>query len=222
MVSAAAEVPYASWCLAEPSTGVPLSTNLNASLVNIKIGDTAVPLKSIPQCKVCSSRMRFEVEKGLAQGRTYRAIVRNLPENAGLNEDNVRSHYANGHLPIQQAAVQEVADRHGRELGKAFEPATTALADHLSLACEIVARVRDRLASGQEQPTLRDGLAAVRLLAETQSVVSDQRGIGAYVAAMSTMIETVRDHVSDETFAAIGQDLAASPLVRPIATGRPD
>jgi len=191
-----------------------VSTNANSSLVNIRVGDTAVPLKSVPQCRVCGSSRRFSVEKGLAEGRTYRAIVRSLPDDAGLSEDNVRSHYSAGHMPIQHAAVQEVAARQGEELGSAFEPAVSALADHLTLATQVVARVRERLTSGEEQPTVRDGLAAIRLLAETEGIAAQQRGVGDYETAMITLVEVVRESVSPETYAEIGERLSQDPVIR--------
>ncbi len=76
------------------------------------------------------------------------------------------------------------------------------------------------MATGDEQPTVRDGLAAIRLLAETEGAAAQQRGVEEHISAMIMLVETVRDHVSDDTYAAIGRDLAANPLLRPIAAGR--
>ena len=69
------------------------------------------------------------------------------------------------------------------------------------------------------QPEIRDGLAAARLLAQTEEAAGQQAKIDDYVTALVTLIDTVREHVIDETFTKIGQALARDPIIRDLADG---
>jgi hypothetical protein len=96
--------------------------NANAELVTVEMDGITSPLLSVPQCYVCSSRYRDDVERHLAEGRTYRAIAAVLPPDADLSPRNLRDHYANGHLDLDAPAVQRASHWQGQALQAVREP----------------------------------------------------------------------------------------------------
>jgi len=113
-------------------------------------------------------------KRHLAEGRTYRAIAAVLPPDAEISPRNLRDHFANGHLDLDAQAVQRASRQQGQALQAAREPLVQGKAAHLSFAHALLGRVAERLDSGEVQPEIRDGLAAARLLAQTEEAAGQQ------------------------------------------------
>src|SRR5664279_1976786 len=158
--------------------------NANADLVTVEMEGVTSQLSSVPQCHVCSSRYRDDVESHLASGRTYKAIAALLPSDADLTPRNLRDHYANGHLDLDAPAVQRASHWQEQALQVAREPLVAAKAAHLGFAHAVLGRVAERLDSGDVEPDIRDGLAAARLVAQTEEAAGQQAKIDDYVTAM--------------------------------------
>src|SRR5664279_1741391 len=105
--------------------------NANADLVTVEMEGVTSQLSSVPQCYVCSSKYRDDVESHLASGRTYKAIAALLPSDADLTPRNLRDHLANGHLDLDAPAVQRASLQRGQSGQAAREPLVQAKAAHL-------------------------------------------------------------------------------------------
>jgi hypothetical protein len=152
----------------------------------------------------------------LASGRTYMMIAKALPD-GGFDARNLSDHIRNGHLPLHAPAVRRVAQHEAADVKQFVEPAVQSVADHLSFASGVVARVKERMSAGEVQPTVGDGLAAAKLIAATEAAAGKGRDIEDYVAAMIALIEVVREHVNTPTFVEIGRALARDPIIRDLA-----
>lgn len=197
-----------------------VARNSNAALITVEMDGVSTPLSSIPQCYVCSSKYRDDVEQHLAAGRTYVAIAALLPCDADLSPRNLRDHYANGHLDIDAPAVQRASRQQGQALEAARQPLVAAKAAHLGFAHAVLQRVAERLHSGEVEPEIKDGLAAAKLIAATEAAAGAKSGIEDYVTAMIALIEVVREIVPAQTFIAIGQSLAGNPILKELARDR--
>jgi len=191
--------------------------NANADLVTVEMDGIASPLSSVPQCYVCASKYRDEVESHLAAGRTYKAISAILPPDADLTPRNLRDHYANGHLDLDAPAVQRASHWQEQALQVAREPLVAAKAAHLGFAHAVLGRVAQRLDSGDVEPDIRDGIAAAKLIAATEAAAGEQAGIEDYVTAMVALIEVVRETVPAPMFVEIGQSLTRHPILKELA-----
>src|SRR4051812_25139249 len=99
--------------------GSVMTSAKNASIATVQVGDRSYPHRSIPSCKVCrSGDLRRVIEMQTVEGRTWHSIVEGLPKNCGLTARNVRDHFANGHIPLRDEAVQQVATEHSRKRGE--------------------------------------------------------------------------------------------------------
>jgi hypothetical protein len=191
--------------------------NANTSLVTVEMDGVSATLSSVPQCRTCSSKYRDQVERHLGEGRTYMAIAALLPPDADLTSRNLRDHYANGHVDLDAPAVQRAAQQQGQALEAAREPLVAAKAAHLGFAHAVLARVAERLDSGEVEPEIKDGLAAAKLIAATEAAAGDRNQIDDYVTAMVALIDVVREVVPAHTFVEIGQALSRNPILKELA-----
>ena len=144
------------------------------ALVSVQAGGKAIPMKYEKSCSVCRDDCRFDAEKLIMGGRSYQSVLADLPA-AAFSEDSLRRHFANGHVPIKQAARQFAAERKSKEITEAVEPVAHGLSRTLAFAQTVVSSVEKRVAAGDLEPTVSDGLAAARFVAEmTDDVDADQ------------------------------------------------
>jgi hypothetical protein len=82
------------------------------------------PSLTNPQCKVCTSSDRFEIEVALAQGQSQEAIARRFSRNGQVfSRQNVNSHHHRHMQVIERAVVEKAAERGNRmlDVGTAIE-----------------------------------------------------------------------------------------------------
>jgi len=189
-----------------------VANHLNASLGSITIGGHTYPSKTAKGCLTCNHPLRWALEQEMVAGRTWAAIVRDLPEDAGLTGRNLRDHFAAGHLPVFEPAVQEHVARQSQERGEAVAPSVAKVADTLGFAQTVVTRVSERLIAGDVQPTVRDALAATEHLlryAPADTGYDEE----ATVAAFIEYHDTARAILDDETWKEFGRRLRTNPTL---------
>jgi hypothetical protein len=139
------------------------------SLASVEVGGQSFPYKIESRCRVCSSRRRLDVERALVKGMTYQHIAETFGEPGGINARGVRAHVERGHVPLNAPAVLAVARARSDEVSEVISPLIQSAAANIGFAHAVVDRVRIRLESGEVQPSVRDGLAAMRLIAECEA-----------------------------------------------------
>jgi len=169
-------------------------------------------VRSRKGCLTCNHPLRWALEREMVAGRTWAAIVRDLPEDAGLTGRNLRDHFAAGHLPVFEPAVQEHVTRQSRVRGEAVPPSVAKLADTLGFAQTVVTRVSERLIAGDVQPSICDGLAAAEHLLRYAPVDTgyDEE---ATLAAFVEYHDTARAILDDETWTEFSRGLRTNPTL---------
>jgi hypothetical protein len=62
-----------------------------------------------PQCKVCTSPDRFEIEVALAEGQAQQAVARRFSRDGQTyNKQNIHTHYRS-HMPVIERAIADAA-----------------------------------------------------------------------------------------------------------------
>lgn len=196
-----------------------MTQHLNASLATVTVGGRTYPYVTAKGCLVCNSpaEVRLMAEEQTVAGRNWVKIAEALPEGCGLTARNVKDHYANGHIPVHEAAVQEHLDRASKQRGESVAPAAARLADHLDLAQAVLGRVHDRLQAGEVEPTVREALMAGEHLARYSGQAADAADEADYVEAFMIYHETAQKHMSPESLAAFGRDLVSNPVLKALA-----
>ena len=182
-----------------------------ASLASITIGCDEYPLIVEPRCHLCQSPKRREAETLLAQGRTYRAIVEELKLEPEVSARNVSDHYRAGHLPVQAAAVDQMTRQASSEASQRAAPLIQGVVDHLNFAHAVVARVGARLATGETQPTVSDGLAAARLIAQLEGVSTS---VDEWTEYFTEIYEAAQDLMTTDQFQAFVRRVGEADVVR--------
>lgn len=190
---------------------------LRQSAVTYRVGGREYPMKTVHQCKVCVSPHRFDIEEYLIAGRTYRKIIEALPEGHDLNERNVKTHYLNDHLPLEQAGIRAIVESRAQKLGKSIEDSVTSLVDGVTLAQTVVQKTFEDIASGRMSPDVKDGMAAAKFLADLGEYDEGGADMVAITEAFMVYHEQAQEVMSPEQFEAFGQMLAANPVLKALA-----
>src|SRR5262245_38488881 len=136
---------------------------MSDSLASVEVGDREYPMVTESRCKTCAHPLRLEIEKALAEGNVYSRILREIVPDGSLTERNLRDHLANQHMPVAAKAVRQVIAEQTEQALTALTPMVENLVGHLAFAQQVVDRVQQRLAAGEIEPSIRDGIAAAKL-----------------------------------------------------------
>jgi len=184
---------------------------LNASVATIRVAGHDFPAVTERTCRTCTSPYRWEIEEQLLLGRTYARIVADLPDDAHVSPRNLADHWKNGHLPLNEPTVQAVLDERAEKRGEAVRPALEAVVEHVDFARRLLSRVRERVADGEIDPDIRDGLKAAEFIAKYDSV--EPVGDDLYVEAFVIYFDTAKELMTDEQFHELGARLASNTLL---------
>jgi hypothetical protein len=189
------------------------------SLASIDVGGQTFPYKTESRCRVCSSRRRLDVERALVKGMTYAHIAETFGEPGGINARGVKTHVQRGHVPLNAPAVLAVAKARSDEVIEVITPLIRGAAANLSFAHAVVDRVRVRMESGEVQPSVRDGLAAMKLIMECEAG-SGPADVGEWQSEFIAVFDVVKEIMTPEQFAEMGDRLDARSRERESAQRR--
>ena len=184
-------------------------------LATIEIDGRPVSIRGVAQCRVCSSPLREQVERALAEGKRPTEIVRALPEGARLSVRNITEHRRRGHLPPDHDAVREVTEIAGRALRNAHALGVTTKATSRVLAQEVVQRVFEAMMSGEIEPTIKDGIAFARIL-EAHDQAERRFDRKTFQKAFRAVLRHVTRSVDAATWSAITEAVMSDPDTLPL------
>jgi len=187
----------------------------NASLAMVRIGGREYPAVNERTCRTCCSDYRDTIERETVAGRTWTAIIRSLPDDAGLTERNLSDHFRNQHLPVAAEATKRLAVRQAQDAGAVTEAAVTHVVDYLNFAQTVVGRVSQRVATGEVEPNVADGLRASELLARYQP--DHQLDESTYLLAFVTYHEHAQTVMTPAQFQEFGRLLSTDPTLEALA-----
>lgn len=192
------------------------SAERTPSAVVYRLGGREYPLRSVPQCKVCQSHYRVEIERGLIKSYGYTAIHRSLPEQAKneLSIRNIQEHVTRGHLPVDESIRRVVMEARAREIGVSVEDAETALVDHISFARVGLQKVFSSMAEGRLEPDVKDGIAFASLLAKIEERAGDGVDEEMVFNGFMAQLKAMRQVCSPEQMREIASLLHKDPVMR--------
>lgn len=187
------------------------------SVITYRVGGREYPMRVNRQCKVCTSPYRFEIERELVSGRTYRRIVESIPDDAELSAYNVKCHYLNGHLPLEQAAARQIVENRAKQVGKHIEDGVEALVDGVALAEVVVQKTFEAIAKGELQVEVKDGMAAAKFLADLGQYDEGGADMAAITDAFIVYHEHAQEYMDPDQFEAFGRALNSNPVLKSLA-----
>lgn len=194
-----------------------MTATANAHLATATVDGRLFSLKSVQNCLTCQSPYRGAVEQALVTGRSYKSVIADLPPDAGLNERNLKEHFARQHVPLASEGLRRHREREAEERGQVVEAGAAAVADHVTFAKRLLGQVERRLAAGEIEPNVRDGLAAASLLSRVQEQAQGALTETDWLYAFSRIMGITQEVVDRETFREIGDRLRADPELQELA-----
>lgn len=179
-----------------------------------KVGGREYPLKTSRSCKVCSSPWRSAVENALISGFSYEKIVSSLPEDTGLTQDNVKSHYKNNHLPLQEDVRRRLIESRAAELQWDVDSAAGQMVDAIGFLRSGLQDVLSRMSNREIEPDIKDGIAMARILTTLDVAEQTEQDMSQYRTAMQDMLDAARDTMTPEQYAAYSQRILNSAAMR--------
>lgn len=188
------------------------------SMVMTRIGGREYPLKSIAKCKTCQHPQRMDIENGLLAGRSYRALLRDLPDDDKKpSYDGIRGHFHQGHMPLPAAAQVALIERNAKRQGIKIEEAVDDMVDHITVAEMVVKQGFERMQRGEIAPDMSDTLSAVKIVEAIQARTNSDLDHEMWVSATMSMLEDAKAIMSPDQWTTYGRKLATNPILKALA-----
>lgn len=190
--------------------------NSRRSTVMYRVGGRMYPLRNAANCYVCSSEHRSTIEEELLKGYGYAAVVRHLPEDAGINKDNVVQHVKRGHLPLDVSVRRAIIEDRATAIGKQIEDAEGTIIDHLSFARLGLQRVCERMAEGTLLPDIKDGIEFAKLIIKMDELAGDGQALDQQVIFRGFLewMKAIQRVCTPEQVREIGALLSTNTVIR--------
>lgn len=204
---------------------------MRSSMINVQIGERVYPAVRNPRCKICTHPGRAQIEEQLLLNTQYPEIVRLVSGREYVEVDGVRidwpeisaqqlgNHYNRGHCPIDTNLLAQLTEERERELGINYADTTGRVVDQVIFSKLVLAQSQERLVRGEVKPTLKEGLAAAKLLSDIQTDKTQDEvdRLGAYVEAMEIYFQAVQHIMTPDQWSQLAAMLNTNPTLREIA-----
>lgn len=182
-----------------------------------RMGGRDYPQTTQAGCHTCGHRLRVEIEEMLVVGATYASVSREMAhKDLPIPAQRVRFHYLAGHMDIRDEAMRVIAERRAERIGRSVSEGVASIVDGITLLETTVQRVYEGVATGQIAPTVRDGLAATKLLAEVgmydQGLAQED-----FVEAFRVYHTTAQQMMTAEQFSAYVASLDGNPILEALS-----
>lgn len=200
-----------------------------SSMVQVRIGNRIFDAVCERSCHTCTHPARMFIEERIIQNWSYRRIAQSfsgidfevepgvMERMPTIGYSSIRNHFLRGHMPLQAATLRQLAERRANQIGSTYEQAAGQFVDQVVLAEAVVTRSYERLASGEIEPEVRDGLQAAKFLQDVNDRTQAGLDSEAWSQAMQIYFETARRFMPDEMWAQFTQTLTADPILRALA-----
>lgn len=192
------------------------------ALVMVKIGGREYPLRREASCQVCSSPYRFEIERALVMGHTYRSIRESLPSSPEPPSlTSFSGHVTRAHMPLPQAATRQLIEHRAQQLGKEIEGGLELLLDTATVTDEVIQKGFQRLQDGEIEPSMSDLLKALTIRSQLDATSpSGDLSSDAWMEAMMEMFAIVNRLMPPELWESFSQEIANSPILKAISSNQ--
>lgn len=208
-----------------------LPVHRGRSLIQVRVGNHLVDAVREPQCLTCMHPARMEIETLVMQGHSYRSVaaqysevewkdpngeVTLLPRVTG---NSVINHFRNGHMPVPAAAQRAIIERRAEQIGAAqYEQQVDQIVDQYTFARQVLSKTQERLAAGEIQPEVRDGIAAAKLIQDMESEAEQSMDAEAWGQAMQRYFEIAQKIMPPEMWEHFTHTLATDPILKAISS----
>jgi hypothetical protein len=194
------------------------------ALVKVNINGREYDAKYVASCHTCTHPARLAIEEALLGSHTYQQIAAlysgvqiedadgeqfTTPE---IGWGSIRNHYRNGHMPLEVAALRELADRRSAEMSASYNGTLERHVTRFQVAESILQKGYDNLVSGNMEVDAKDTLAAAKFLQEAEQ--GSQVDAEAWSQAMQVYFETVQRLMPPDMWKRFVAELSKNPILK--------
>lgn len=169
------------------------------------------------RCKVCSADedIRTLIDTLLLYPKSYREVLRLVTPLLDAKElspkdrptyASIRVHQQR-HLPFEKLAVREIVERRAKERGRDILNGTQRLLTAEAFYETIVQKSWDRLVQNNVQPTLYEGMTAMKVLHGLEKEAASSVDMNKVLVQLNVVLEVIRQEVSTDVWQKITQRL---------------
>ena len=151
----------------------------------------------------------------MVEGLSYKTIAGRLPSDADVSVDSMRRHLQMRHLPVEAEGVQQLQAQNAAERGKVVERGAQVMVEHVTFARGVLRRVQERLASGELEPDLKDGLAAAQHLARFDVDAGVDQD--AMLRALRALMETAKAIMNEGQWLEFSRRLTTNETIKDLS-----
>jgi len=114
---------------------------------------------------------------------------------------------------LQVETRLRLTERRAKEVGKSLDDASAVLVDQVLLADMVIQRTYERLAAGEIEPDVADGIAAAKFRQQIEREMGEAIDTEMWVSVVNAMISDGEAVMPPEIFAAWGERLRKNPVL---------
>lgn len=184
------------------------------SVLMYRVGGRDYEMVREPHCKTCNSPYRARIENQLLGSYGYTAIVRGLPEDAGLSPRNISEHVKRGHLPASAAVRRVIIEQHAEEIGLDIEGYESALGDYLTFARLGIQATIEKMGEEGWVPDFKEAVQLANILLKADQLAGENIDRELQIQAFILMREAILRFCTPEQAEAIGEFVQTHPLAK--------
>jgi hypothetical protein len=205
-------------------------TVISPGTVYYRVGGREYPMRSNIRCNVCTHDRRVDIENGIIQGFGHKAVAKLIipvPPDGAPEEEltqyqvavkrltlSIDHHISGGHLPIDHTIRRVALEERTRELGVIAAERDGTLVDDIGLLKEVQRRTYERIAMGEIEPEVKDGVAAAKITAAFRLIDANTDDDDIMRQALIHMMDSLQRLLPPELFDAALKDFRGDPLLR--------
>lgn len=200
---------------------IPPSRGAASHTAVYRVGGREYPLKTNPNCYVCNSPHRVQIEEGVLKGYSYASVARGLPDRTPdeviqIQPRHISDHVKNRHLPMDLVVRRAIMEERATQIGKSIEDAETAIIDHIGFARLGLQRVVERMAAGEIKPSMQDGIEFAKILLKLDEIMGDQGGVDQQVIfrGFLSYMQAIQGVCTPDQVREIGKRISRDPVIR--------
>jgi hypothetical protein len=193
------------------------------SMVMVDVNGAQYPMKRVAQCRTCTSPHRRDIERMILDGVSYNNIVREIGSRPEPDRwphplvSSVRTHVANGHMPIGPTMERALIERRSQEIGRDLEGHQESLIDYAAANELIIQRGMARVFRGELKPTMTDLMKAISVQHTIHQATEEGVDADTWQDALLAYMEVAQEFVPPERQQAFGQALSRHPVLKAMA-----
>ena len=196
-------------------------------LMTIRVGGRSYAARHVPQCKVCRSQYRSEIEYAVLAGLPYNKVVEEavtpFDDHSELGTPTVTgvmTHVRRKHMPVSLSMQRQIIEERAAELGHNVEDSEKLILDNIGIVRSITQRGWDRLNKGEIEPSMGDLIKALQIQAVVGTQDQDGTSEDVWRATLMEYMAIVSRCAPPGVLAQIKHEMTNSSVLREIAAQR--